>query len=68
MVVGRAPKKRDNERLQTGVEMLMFWVGRWEAGRGRCARGGLAPTLVLATNIGKERDLELLAFFPQTTT
>lgn len=40
----------------------MFWGGRWEAGRGRCARSGLAPTTVLATNIGKERDLELLAF------
>ena len=34
--------------------------GRWEAGR---ARSGLTPTTVLATNIGKERDLELLASF-----
>src|SRR5580704_17217506 len=61
-VVGRAPKKRDNGRLQIGFEMLIFWRGRW----GRLVAGGargLAPTLVLATNIGKERDLELLALF-----
>jgi hypothetical protein len=62
-VAGRAPKKRDNGRLQIGgFEMLMFWrglLGRLVAGGAR----GLAPTLVLATNIGKERDLELLASF-----
>jgi hypothetical protein len=55
------------EDLQVGFEMLMFWRGRWEAGRGQCARAGTHSGLG-NKHWQRKRDLELLRVYLQAIT